>query len=507
MIDKSWPMVFAEIHLSGMLLGGTMIADLALGVAPYLFKGGSALEYLTGVGPSGTFYTLHKASGKVIQSVVPALGKLADGVTQGLPVTQMLSLANPVPLYNTLLLHGLKSAVQLTNVLGVANLGVGLVNLGVGVYNAYQIRQVRKDLARLEGKVDTIVDEVEQVRQDIRLLGDFTAQSFAQVQGVLQSHGAALGILLDGQYILAQRLELLSAQIAEGFVSVQQVQIETDARRVRQQLESGALRTLDYWKVMRDRLSARQLPSPVELNRVIESGTEMRAWIDVTLREQTPESPARLPLLVSKAVALRMIAEARFLEHSNHPTNIRELSEFVEEVSQAARALCQDRTPWELATSFKPVLDGYVYLHRGLTQGAVLGVGEDATAIPVVPTSTFVWDDGLVAVRALGMPAAVQAEVVAKWSGASSENDQAWTERFRGETGTDPSPELVARLLGAPPAIAVDDSTLRQARSLSLHRGRSELGHRLEREFGWESPPRILPGDANGSAPSGENDE
>ena len=434
---------------------------------PYHFRGGMSEDYGVGVGPSGTAHTIHRHSRQVIQCVEPRSGDLAGKVADG---------------------------IQMANVLGAANLGVNLLNLGVGLHNAHQIGEVRKTLENFDVKIDIIRGDVKQVGADVRCLTCLTAESFARVENVLQSHGVVLGILVDGQVRISERLALLSEEIRAGFADILHSQISVEARAVRRELEARSRTAVLHYRAVRDKLVAESRPSVHELRSVIDSSMVLLGWIDTMVSERELSDPARLPLLALRTAALHMLTDARNLEDASHGINENLARELADEVSNSAYALCNGRTPWDLAHQFAPIVGGYLSLLRGLSTRAEFGVRPDGELVPLLPIAAFRWSDSLDALRetAQKIPGVPLDEV---WT-AQDLGGEAWLAKWREEVagGTEPTAEAILRRVGANDLKAPGRDSLEAARALALAEGRRALGRHLEREFGWKSTPRILPG-------------
>ena len=455
---------------------------MPLPVDPYMFLGGKVIDYLVGVGPAGTFHTLHKPTGHVIQSVVP---KLADGVGGGNPISLGL---NAIGHANTArMLGNLQQAVQLTNMLGVANLGVGVVNLGVGIYNAYQLRQVRKQLDRVDRKLDGMDRKLDGLAADVSELAQFTRFAAGRVDEMLREHGIMLGLLYDATIAVGQRLEQLRAEMQAGFRDLYAAQLSAEARRIRLELEARAFALARHHAALRDSVAEGGLPSARELGSVIEGSTALMAWTDAVRRGLPVDSPARLPLLTVKATGLRLLAEARSLESDDTTTINRERLELLREVSEDARAFVDGRTLHALATTYREVLARYVYLHRGVGLERVdLGRTESGEEVPLVPVSVYVFDDGLSSLRDVDAPAADALDGDALLDGI----DPAWVDdwelehgRVRAPTGAD-----VRAALALPEASVLRRSHL----PLAVRGGRERVAGELRRTFNWSAPPRLV---------------
>jgi hypothetical protein len=384
--------------------------------------------------------------------------------------------------------------LQLTNALGVANLATGLVNLGVGVYNAYQLREVRKQLGVVEHKIDSLADGQQEIKQSLSDLSSFSVLTAQRVESTLHDHGVALGLLFQSGENMELRLDQLREELRSGFRDMFAGQLASEARSVRRELDARQAAAVRHYKALQSSLASRCQPSARELASVIDAAVELIAWTDAVRHDEDPHAPSRLPMLAIKASGLRMLFDARALESDGAAVVGRERREFLEEVASDAAALASDRCVLEIAIDLREILAGYVYLHRSFGAHVEFGFDRDqGTAIPLLAPELFAWDDGLSVVR----EAQERANSEARSPQVEVLPDATWLAEWESDYGGAqnlPTQSDVLQALGLPPISTIDEAEGAEVRRLSVRSGRQDLARRLQRVFGLPHLPRLLPG-------------
>jgi hypothetical protein len=345
-------------------MNSPLIVDAAKHVAPYMWRGGSPLDYVVSVGKSGTLQTIHKASGTSIQSVMP------------------------------LLRQGAEAASNLVPVLAAVNLGVGVANLGVSVYSAYQITQVRKS-------VDGVKADVQGVRLDVGQLRGFVEGAFHDVKDLLRHQEIALGILNSQAASANEKLDALRAEMAGGFQDLHAALLDQEAQRARSELLERLSVLVQNFGALSDIVGQGLIPDSGSTRAVIESATGLIGWLDAKMARFVVGDPTRLPLLSVKRAALRMRADARQFETGGKGVARREEVDLARQIADDALAACNDCTLYDLGVKRDALLAEYVMLRRSLVVEPYLALPEDGTAFASWDPDVIVWDDQLSGVRRL----------------------------------------------------------------------------------------------------------
>ncbi|MCC7542072.1 MAG: hypothetical protein IT379_37985 [Deltaproteobacteria bacterium] len=334
----------------------------ATAVAPHLFKGGLATDYVARVNAqTGVLNTLHIPSGASVQSVVQKAADAAGSLVTGLTI---------------------------------ANTVIGAINLGVSVYTAYQVTKIRR-------AVDDVAQETRQVRLDVSQLHRFVEQSFTDVQDALRVQSIALGILQIQQMSTQERIGLLREELVGGLRDVHQHLLDDEAGRERLQLDQHLRTTLRHYRALVDIVGDGNTPDAGSVRSVIDSATALTSWTETLLARLTLGEPARLPLLSVKRGALRMLRDARSFETGGGTVASREEMELAAEIGAQARAFCDGRNLYELGVEREPLLREHIQLRRSLRYRPDLAVDETGTAISLWPVEAVHWEDGLEPLRRL----------------------------------------------------------------------------------------------------------
>lgn len=301
-------------------------------VGPHLFMGGRAADYVTFIGPKGTWCTQYIKTGKTIQSVVPAGG----------------------------------------SVLPILGLAVNILNLGVSLYSVYQTRKVRGELAALKTDVVT---------------------GFAETHRLLQRQGECLAILADRQQAMDAKLSLLHQSMEQGFDSVHDRLLDREALQLQEDFERLTRKLLSARCDLGEALSVGTPPAN-QLSRIIDAADDLQAWVQTKLSRSKAGDPARLPWLMASALACRVLVDGRRLEAGDASLGALQLQELVATIRGEIFALCTGRSVYEIAVPLHDVIEQYVLLYRAFTtEGEWLEIaGETSYAFRA---ETALWNDGL----------------------------------------------------------------------------------------------------------------
>lgn len=352
------------------------------------------------------------------------------------------------------------------------NLVVNIANLGVSLYNAYQLRQVRKQL-------DVVGKGVERTQKDLAALRSFSEEQFKSMHGLLDQQRQLLGTLLEGQQSIVQQLEVVRREMSAGFAATQRAIVDADARRIADELGARASALLRTQKHLVDAVNS-GIDVVAEARRVVDAATDLLGWLDTQLHRHAAGEPARLPLLMSKAAALHFLLDARRFAGSASEGIDRERSEFADEIAREAFAVADKRTIYALSTTHAELLSAYVFLFRVFTTAVEIVVDEGGTIEQLFPVGHFQWNDHLAAVRG-----ALNGERPS----ATAPGDRDWLDAFRRENR---SPRELLDVLGVPAVKNVEIENLLALRPFIDAKGRNEVGKHLQREFGWQRAPSVV---------------
>ncbi len=362
------------------------------------------------------------------------------------------------------------------------NTVVNVVNLAVSVYNAYQLREVRKGVARLEASTQRIEEG----------LAAFRVSADAQhevLKNILKQQSAMLGALLDGQQTALQQLDVIRREMAEGFNATHEAIADADAHRIANELGSRTKTLLRHQAALGDAAAGggdfKSAAAPV-----INTAADLLGWLDEQLERHVVGAPARLPLLLSKAAVLRMRLDARCFAGEPASGVDRERAEFADEIAREAFAVSDGRTIYTLSTTHADLLATYVFLHRAFFIQTKMAFNEQGELVPLFPAGTDSWDDHLASVRASLTRRAGDVST----STSVSIDDERWLNAFKEK---ERDPREILDVLGVPRSVsdvAIDE--LLALRPFIDAKGRGEVADHLQREFGWQRPPQIVTVDA-----------
>ena len=247
---------------------------------PYLFKGGTALDYEVFVGEAGTWCTRHRASGQVIQSFQPTgLG---------------------------------------TNMLPIANLCLGVLNLGMEIYNTHKLHQVQSNL--------------EQQRQEINA-------GFTNIHLALSAQHRILEILVSNQSNVSHQMDILRREIQFGFEKVIEEVRDVEARRFREEFETRTFKLLKSYERFGE-----LLPDFQKADTSLERAEELEAWLRFQLSKIQPAQPQRLPLLVVLAFCIRAKADTFEAKGGSYTSLAKkELIALKQRIQDEAFSFCEGR--------------------------------------------------------------------------------------------------------------------------------------------------------------------
>lgn len=358
------------------------------------------------------------------------------------------------------------------------NLVINTVNLGVSVYNAYQLRVVRKQLT-------TLTDDVAVGREEVRAFREEAHRHHQQATTLLAQHSALLAQLNDGQQNIAARLERLQVALEEGFARTgQSIDAATAARRT-DELESRSQHVLSYTRDLIDALGTDL--QKIAAERVVTSSTDLLGWLDTRVKNYPAGDPARLPLLVAKAAALRWRLDARAFEGFSLDSLARERYAFADEVAREAHAVVDGQTVHAIAVERRELVAAYVFLHRAFTTAHIAAIDEHGVEQLLFPVGTFAWDDHLDNVRATFSTSST----VERSAPLSSLASESWLRAWR----TDGTVGDLLDVLGVPRAVdGADVDRMQALQPFVTHAGRASVADVLQREFGWEQAPVVVAG-------------
>jgi hypothetical protein len=316
-----------------------------------MFKGGSVADYVVGVGKAGTLTTRHVSSGQSIQSVVPKAASLAS---------------------------------QAVTPLGVAQLGLGVLNLGVSVYNAYQIHKVRKGIQRVE--------------LGIAAVGGAVDAGFKRVEALLYQQACVLAVLSDQQRDIIDRLDELRKEMRDGFEHVDAVLREQEQRRQREEFQTRTFRLLNVYRSLMDGLEDGD-PRADDMSRAKDAAEDLRAWVQAKLAETKAGDPSRLPWFVALVFVHRVLVDIREMDGRGTGATRRETERLLDDIRVEAKALCSDRTIFDLGVLLNDVVGSYVFLQRSLTTKVEWGPTEEGELVPWFRAEDLAWGDGLEELR------------------------------------------------------------------------------------------------------------
>ncbi|MFO0713617.1 MAG: hypothetical protein U0353_27440 [Sandaracinus sp.] len=375
-----------------------------------------------------------------------------------------------------------ETVAQLGSPLGMASLGIGLANLGVGVYNAYQIGKVREEVSAMHSEM---------------------ALSFRSIQTVLDVQSRQLAVLLDGQSRIGSQVDALRREMLAGFSGVLDTLGDIESRRRAEDLQVRSLKVTGSWRVVLEAFADEEKPSDNDIRRLGDSSLELQAWADTALTGLPAGSPARLPYFVAKALSVRAASDAKQIEAGTLAKSyVRQIEQLIVDLEDEVRAAANGKTLYEVGVTLGPVIAQYVALRRGLKTGISAPTTSPVEAAPS-------WDDGLADLRLLASNLRPQ-EAASATVPLGTLSDMQWYLEW---TGEDPrrtdlrrvhevSLRAILRRLGAPPGLVPPSPAAVPALlMLALPKYRDQAQDRLNREFQWKDPARLVHGEPMAAAP------
>lgn len=320
----------------------------------YLFKGGDASDYEVFIGKAGTWCTRHRASGETIQSVQPG---------------------------------GF-------DMLSIANLGLNILNLGVGIYNAIQLRKVRKKLEKIhhdvQSGIETNLNRInEQIKCKLDRNNEQIQSCFNSIQYALTVQHRTLELLVSGQDNVAGKMNILREEMRRGFQSIVEEVKDIEALRKREDFETRTFKLLKAYERF-----TYMLPELTEADQLIERAEDLEAWLRTQLNRIESGKPERLPLFVALAFSVRAKADA-FEAKGGDYTNfaVKDITTLINEICQEASAFCEGLSLYALGVEMPEILYQYVLLNRSLRKGLELQKQPETEVL--FSSNQMIWDDGL----------------------------------------------------------------------------------------------------------------
>ena len=197
---------------------------------------------------------------------------------------------------------------------------------------------------------------------------------------------------------------------------------------------------------------------------IIELSTRIITWLDMRLTPIPLGSNQRYPLLMMRAVVLRLEVDAR-TELDNAPTSrYAELEDLARTVRAEIRHIATSASVYARTTSQGGLLAQYVLLNRALSSPVTIIETGDGQLIPYAPRLAIPWDDGLAPLRGV-FDADEQHLPPAHMTLTTLKEHAAW-ERLcglpRGSSRPVVSREDYAEVLGLPSKLALTERKFRE---------------------------------------------
>lgn len=381
-------------------------------VAPSLFNGGSPQDYVVQIGKAGGLGTRHLLTNKYVPHVVARTGASALKTALGSPVgplAPIMSGANLMTNMKTLATaQKALSTAQTALTVSSVGLGVGVLTLGVAAWGAWNIHQTRKTVERTEKKIDHLSKSVDYLHQKTDSIHAQThrLEELLHVQThhlaeLIEYNGAMLGAILDNQGHLAEGIQLLRKQIADGFDNVVRKLDHQDAVREARDLKTRMNTVHEYHRICSACMARNQMPDHDDLKELKNRALELQSWLTTRMDEYPVGSPERLPYTISRAYALRQEIDARTVLDATPFAKGSEVTNLQAIISDEIRALSQAKL-FPLAIDHKEIIDHYIYLRRALGESTSTVVEfQDGTMMPFFSEKAVQWDDQLGPIRKL----------------------------------------------------------------------------------------------------------
>ena len=425
------------------------MSDMLTVIGPALFNGGQPAEYAVEVLKNGGFGTRHLATRKMVQHV---LSKVTPEALQ--TIASSGAPGNLAQLAGGTATTALRAAQPW---LAAANLGVGLLNLGVSAWTAWKVH-------KMDRKLDGIADGLDRVEGKLDNVSHLLGDSVLHLDRLIRGNSMLLGVIIEQQGQLGHHVALLREEVARGFRSVNEVLTSAEARREAQELEQQMRSLFRYYELCTQEMRAGQEPPAADVRRVIDVATTLIAWLDTRMAAIPVGRPERLPLLVSRAFALRLEVDARNQLDEAPDGRRGEFSLLRGAIRKELEALIEGATVYALAEERRELVEQYVFLNRAHSGSATMVEFSDGSMVPYYPQNALSWDDGLERVRhaaQLRDAEPVLARIELKTLG-EHQSLQRLVGLPRGATEDDVGRDVIVRALGLPQDTEVSESGLRE---------------------------------------------
>ncbi|MGI8499715.1 MAG: hypothetical protein ACR2LR_01040 [Hassallia sp.] len=421
----------------------------------YPFKHGDASDYEVFIGKAGTWCTRHRASGETIQSIQPGS----------------------------------------FDMLNIANLGINILNLGVGIYNAHQLRKLKKKLDlvhedtqlglnNLENKLDKNHEQIESY--------------FNTIHNALAAQHRTLELLASNQHNLAQQMNILRQEMHIGFQSIIEEVKDVEALRRREEFETRTFKVLKAY----ERFSY-ILPELLEADQLIERAEDLEAWLRTQLNRIDPGKPERLPLMVALVFSVRAKADAFEAKGGDYTSfAAKDIGLLINQLRDEVRLLCEGRSLYALGVEMPEILYQYVLLTRSLRKGHEFNKLADSEVI--FSAEEMIWDDGMEEFRELFNPDFEHLEIMNGRQTISLKTleDYDWYIRFACEdrltfsVHSRPAIQLceILQKMGHPnpQSAEIGKNALNTLMLFALPERSYEISHLIQAEFGLENYPKLI---------------
>ncbi|OKH53902.1 hypothetical protein NIES2101_09135 [Calothrix sp. HK-06] len=432
---------------------------------PYLFKGEDASDYEVVVGRAGTWCTRHRASGETIQSVQPGF-----------------------------------------DMLNIVSLGLNILNLGVGIYNATQLRKVKKKLGNIHQEVQSGIEKLEnklernneEVQTAFNIIHEQIQASFNSIKSALTVQHRTLELLVSSQNDIAKKMNILREEMRTGFQQVIEEVKDIEALRKREEFETRTFKLLKAYERF-----TYILPELTEADQLIERAEDLEAWLRTQLNRIEPGKAERLPLFVALAFSVRAKADAFEAKGGDYTSfAVKEITTLINEICHEADAFCKGLSLYALGVEMPEILYQYVLLYRSLRKGLELQKQPETQVL--FSENQMIWDDGLEDFRNLFNSNIEHVEVLegTKKIALETLQDYDWYIRFAGEdrlsfsVHSRPSILLSEILLKIghpnPQNVKIGKNVINTLMDFALPEKNNYISHLIQSEFALETSPLIF---------------
>ncbi len=422
---------------------------------PYPFKGGDASDYEVVTREAGTWCTRHRASGETIQSVQPGS----------------------------------------FDMLNIANLGINILNLGVGIYNAHQLRKVKKklDIVHEDSQLGlkSLENKLDKNHEQIQFF-------FNSIHNALAAQHRTLELLASNQHNLAQQMNILRQEMHIGFQSIIEEVKDVEALRKREEFETRTFKVLKAY----ERFSY-ILPELLEADQLIERAEDLEAWLRTQLNRIEAGKPERLPLMVALVFSVRAKADAFEAKGGDYTSfAAKDIGLLINQLRDEVRLLCEGRSLYALGVEMPEILYQYVLLNRSLCKGRKFNKLADSEVL--FSAEEIIWDDGMEEFRDLFKPNFDHIEIMNGRQTISLKTleDYDWYIRFACEdrltfsVHSRPAIQLCEILgkIGHPNCqnVEIAKNALNSLMLFALPEKSNKISHLIQAEFGLETCPKLI---------------